>query len=103
MSFYPPHPIFAAPCPTIDHQPWTIPHPRCLPFCFPPKSSPSAKAYIDEINAYLNENDGWNADGTLGGREFNLVPFSDFSYRDSSGNKWGGYTPKNSPYKVLRL
>lgn len=56
--------------------------------------------YVDEINAFLDENDGWNADGSMGGREYNLTPFSDFSYKDSSGNKWKGYTPKNSPYKV---
>eukprot|EP00752_Nemacystus_decipiens_P008074 g7217.t1 len=61
-----------------------------------------AKAYIDEINAYLTTNDGWNADGSMGGREANLVPFSDFSIEDSEGNKWKGYTPKNTPYKLSR-
>ncbi|CAM9609976.1 unnamed protein product, partial [Hapterophycus canaliculatus] len=61
-----------------------------------------AKAYTDEVKAFLDENDGWNADGSLGGREYNLTPFSDFSYKDSSGNRWNGYTPKNTPYKVTR-
>ncbi|CAN0194683.1 unnamed protein product [Scytosiphon promiscuus] len=59
-----------------------------------------AKAYIDEINIFLDENDGWNADGSMGGKEYNLVPFSDFPYTDSSGNKWKGYTPENTPYKL---
>ncbi|CAM9509280.1 unnamed protein product, partial [Scytosiphon promiscuus] len=61
-----------------------------------------AKTYSDEVKAFVDGNDGWNADGTLGGREYNLTPFSDFSYRDSAGNKWKGYTPKNSPYKVTK-
>lgn len=60
----------------------------------------SAKIYIDEVKAFLDEHDGWNADGKMGGREYNTIPFSDLSYTDSSGNSWEGYTPKNTPYKV---
>ncbi|CAB1104024.1 CPO-like [Ectocarpus sp. CCAP 1310/34] len=62
-----------------------------------------AKAYIDEVWAFLMENDGWNADGRLGGREVNLTPFTgDFVFSDSAGNTWDGYEPKNSPYKTGR-
>eukprot|EP00752_Nemacystus_decipiens_P017791 g15951.t1 len=58
-----------------------------------------AKAYVDEVWSSV-ENDGWNADGGMGGKEYNLVPFTgDFSYEDCAGNKWNGYTPKNTPYK----
>lgn len=47
-----------------------------------------AKAYIDEVVSFMNENDGWNADGGMGGKEFNRVPFTgDFSFKDSSGNE----------------
>ena len=47
-----------------------------------------AKAYIDETMSFLTENDGWNADGSMGGREFNRVPFNgDFSFADSAGNE----------------
>lgn len=47
-----------------------------------------AKAYVDETLAFLMENDGWNADGGLGGREVNRIPFTgDFSYADSAGNE----------------
>lgn len=46
-----------------------------------------AKAYIDESFSFLMEHDGWNADGGMGGKEFNRVPFTgDFSYTDSAGN-----------------
>lgn len=58
-----------------------------------------AKAYVDEVNAYLTENDGWNADGSMN-RDFNRVPFSDFSKTDSAGNSWTPYKPRNSPYEV---
>eukprot|EP00903_Cladosiphon_okamuranus_P012376 g11599.t1 len=62
-----------------------------------------AKAYIDESMGFLMENDGWNADGGLGGKEFNRVPFTgDFFYQDSAGNEWDGYTPENTPYKFKR-
>lgn len=57
---------------------------------------------MDDINAYLTANDGWNADGSMGGREVNLVPYSDFFMEDSEGNKWEGYTPKNTPYKARK-
>ena len=47
-----------------------------------------AKAYIDEAMAFMMENDGWNADGGMGGKEFNRVPFTgDFHYEDSAGNE----------------
>ncbi len=47
-----------------------------------------AKAYIDETVSFLTENDGWNADGGMGGKEFNRIPFTgDFSYADSAGNE----------------
>lgn len=47
-----------------------------------------AKSYIDEVAAFLMENDGWNADGGLGGKQVNLIPFTgDFSYADSSGSE----------------
>eukprot|EP00903_Cladosiphon_okamuranus_P008504 g8169.t1 len=29
-----------------------------------------AKAYVDEVTAFLTAHDGWNADGSMGGREF---------------------------------
>lgn len=58
-----------------------------------------AKAYVDEVTAFLVKNDGWNADGSLS-REFNRIPFSDFAITDSAGNSWEPYVPKNSPYKV---
>ncbi|CAM9270140.1 unnamed protein product [Ectocarpus sp. 6 AP-2014] len=62
-----------------------------------------AKAYVDEVMSFLMENDGWNADGGLGGKEFNRIPFTgDFYYTDSAGNEWNGYTPKNTPYKFKR-
>ncbi|CAM9338597.1 unnamed protein product [Ectocarpus sp. 8 AP-2014] len=60
-----------------------------------------AQAYVDEVWDYLTANDGWNADGSMGGREFNRVPFSgDFSMTDSEGNSWTPYVPRNSPYEV---
>lgn len=58
-----------------------------------------AKAYVDEVYAYLLMNDGWNADGSSG-RDFNKIPFSDFAVTDSDGNSWSPYTPANSPYEV---
>lgn len=58
-----------------------------------------AKAYVDETFAYMNENDGWNADGSMS-RDFNRVPFSDFAVTDSAGNSWAPYIPKNTPYVV---
>eukprot|EP00752_Nemacystus_decipiens_P004023 g3684.t2 len=61
-----------------------------------------ARAYVDEGWSYLAENDGWNADGSMGGREFNRVPFSgDFSMTDSKGNSWTPYTPRNTPYELV--
>ncbi|CAM9281589.1 unnamed protein product [Hapterophycus canaliculatus] len=61
------------------------------------------RAYGDEIWTYLTENDGWNADGSLGGQEFNRVPFSgDFVMTDSEGNSWTPYEPRNSPYSFYR-
>eukprot|EP00903_Cladosiphon_okamuranus_P012371 g11596.t1 len=62
-----------------------------------------SKVYLDEALSFMMENDGWNADGGLGGKEFNRVPFTgDFFYQDSAGNEWNGYTPKNTPYKFKR-
>eukprot|EP00903_Cladosiphon_okamuranus_P005324 g5322.t1 len=62
-----------------------------------------AKAYVDEATAFMMEKDGRNADGGLGGKEFNRVPFTgDFFYQDSAGNEWSGYTPKNTPYRFKR-
>eukprot|EP00752_Nemacystus_decipiens_P012197 g10813.t1 len=59
-----------------------------------------AKAYLDETMSFMMENDGWNADGGLGGKMFNRIPFTgDFHYEDSAGNEWSGYTPKNTPYE----
>lgn len=58
-----------------------------------------AKAYFDETLAFLDKNDGWNADGSMN-REHNRVPFSDFDIEDSAGNSWTPYQPVNSPYKV---
>ena len=47
-----------------------------------------AKAYVDETVAFLNKYDGWNADGSMGGKEFNRIPFTgDFSFADSAGNE----------------
>lgn len=79
--------VFGGAHPSVSH-----------PFC----DVYSAKAYVDEINAYLAANDGWNAAGNLGGREANLVPFSDFTMEDSEGNKWDGYTPENTPYEARK-
>ena len=59
-----------------------------------------AKAYADEAYAFLDENDGWNADGSLS-RQYNRVPFSDFAMTDSAGNSYEPYTPINSAYKVF--
>ena len=60
-----------------------------------------ARAYVEEVWSYLGENDGWNSDGSMGGREFNRVPFTgDFSMTDSEGNSWTPYTPQNDPYTV---
>lgn len=58
-----------------------------------------AKTYVDEIHAWLTENDGWNADGSAN-REFNRVPFSDYEITDSEGNSWTPYVPRNTPWKV---
>lgn len=58
-----------------------------------------AKAYVDEVFGYLDENDGWNADGSMS-RDYNRVPFSDFTITDSAGNSWAPYKPRNTPYKV---
>lgn len=60
-----------------------------------------AKAYVDEINAYMNDNDGWNADGSLS-RDYNRVAFEDFSATDSAGNSWTPYVPQNRAYQVCR-
>ncbi len=47
-----------------------------------------AKACVDETYSFLNEHDGWNSDGGMGGKEFNRIPFSgDFSFTDSAGNE----------------
>lgn len=61
-----------------------------------------AKAYVDETNAWLTENDGWNADGSAN-RKYNRVPFSDYAIMDSEGNSWTPYIPKNSPWEVWNL
>lgn len=58
-----------------------------------------ARAYVDEINAYMAESDGWNADGSLS-RDYNRIPFSDYSVTDSAGNSWTPYVPNNSPYQA---
>ena len=58
-----------------------------------------AKAYSDEVFAFLLENDGWNADGSAS-RDVNLVPFSDYAITDSAGNSWSPFVPANSPYEV---
>lgn len=58
-----------------------------------------AKTYVDEVMAYTLANDGWNADGSKS-REFNRIPFSDYLVKDSAGNRWTPYQPRNSPYKV---
>lgn len=58
-----------------------------------------AKAYIDETWAFLDKNDGWNADGSMD-RKHNRIPFSDFSESDSAGSSWEPYRPQNSPYEV---
>ena len=60
-----------------------------------------AKTYADEVFAFLDDNDGWNADGSMS-REYNRVPFSDFSMKDSAGNSYSPYQPINTPYKVSR-
>lgn len=57
------------------------------------------QTYVDEIYAYMDEYDGWNADGSLD-RDYNRVPFSDYSKTDSAGNTWTPYIPKNTPYEV---
>lgn len=47
-----------------------------------------AKAYIDETMSFLSEHDGWNADGSMGGKEVNRIPFTgDFSFVDSAGSE----------------
>lgn len=61
-----------------------------------------AKTYLDETFAYLLENDGWNADGSMS-RTYNKIPFSDYEYHDSDGNMWKPYTPDNSPWEVSFL
>ena len=61
-----------------------------------------AKTYFDEINAWMTENDGWNADGSAN-REFNRVPFSDYALTDSEGNSWTPYIPRNTPWEVKNL
>ena len=58
-----------------------------------------AKTYFDEIDAWMTQNDGWNADGSAN-RDYNKIPFSDYATTDSEGNSWTPYTPKNSPWKV---
>lgn len=50
-----------------------------------------AKAYVDEVIAFLTANDGWNADGSKS-RDYNRTPFSDYSITDSAGNSWTPYT-----------
>lgn len=61
------------------------------------------RAYANEIWEYLGANDGWNADGSMGGRQFNPVPSTGaFSMTDSARNSWTPYTPKNRPYEVRR-
>ncbi|CAM9585307.1 unnamed protein product, partial [Ectocarpus sp. 12 AP-2014] len=53
---------------------------------------------------YLTANDGWNADGSMGGREFNRVPFTgEFSMTDSEGHAWTPYVPRNSPYELTNI
>lgn len=58
------------------------------------------QAYVDEIYAYMDEYDGWNAHRSFS-RDYNRVPFSDYAKTDSAGNTWTPYMPKNSPYHVL--
>ncbi|CAM9482619.1 unnamed protein product [Ectocarpus fasciculatus] len=59
------------------------------------------RAYANEMWDYLAANDGWNSDGSLGGKEFNRIPFSgDFTLTDSQGNAWTPYIPCNTPYKL---
>ncbi|CAM9971686.1 unnamed protein product [Ascophyllum nodosum] len=60
-----------------------------------------AKTYFDEINAWMTENDGWNADGSAN-REFNRVPFSDYALTDSEGNSWTPYIPRNTPWEFKK-
>ncbi|CAM9184717.1 unnamed protein product, partial [Laminaria digitata] len=60
-----------------------------------------AKAYAEEAVAFMLENDGWNADGSMS-REFNRIPFSDYEAKDSAGNTWTPYQPQNSPYKLTK-
>ncbi|CAM9420198.1 unnamed protein product [Ectocarpus fasciculatus] len=62
------------------------------------------RAYANEGWDYLTANDGWNADGSMGGREFNRVPFTgEFSMTDSEGHSWTPYVPKNSPYELTNF
>ncbi|CAN0096425.1 unnamed protein product [Ectocarpus sp. 4 AP-2014] len=62
------------------------------------------RAYAHEIWDYLGARDGWNADGSMGGREFNRVPFiGDFSMTDSARNSWTRYIPRNSPYEFTTV
>lgn len=62
------------------------------------------RAYANEMWDYLAANDGWNSDGSLGGKEFNRIPFSgDFTLTDSQGNAWTPYIPRNTPYRVSHL
>ena len=61
-----------------------------------------AKAYFDETLAFMDKNDGWNADGSMN-REYNRIPFSDYAVTDSAGNSWTPYRPINSPYRVSLL
>ncbi|CAM9971879.1 unnamed protein product, partial [Ascophyllum nodosum] len=60
-----------------------------------------AKTYFDEIDAWMTQNDGWNADGSAN-RDYNKIPFSDYATTDSEGNSWTPYTPKNSPWKLSK-
>ena len=59
-----------------------------------------AKTYFDEINEWMTENDGWNADGSAN-REYNRVPFSDYAVTDAEGNSWTPYIPRNTPWEVI--
>lgn len=67
----------------------------------PPIDTPwgLARAYADETFAYMLENDGWNADGSMS-RDYNRIPFSDYAYTDSDGNSWTPWVPENSPWEV---
>lgn len=83
---------------------FVLTYPHDSHYCYRPSFDVYlAKAFVDEINAFLTANDGWNADGSMGGRQANLVPFTgDFSFEDSEGNQWKGYTPQNTPYKARK-